>query len=116
MKIKTKIPVTYNDGLLGTKTDFVQGVITALSIRREFKMFIISYSYIDNENNEISNGNHTLSDTEINTLNELIKVDLPINFDTLTESEQTQVKYYKGFVQLMAETFNINKADIELID
>jgi hypothetical protein len=115
MKIKTKIQVNYNDGILGTKNDFVTGVINTINIRSDFKLFIISYTYSDSEGNEIKNSSYSLTDVEANNLYQSIKADLPANFSDLTEKEQLMYKYYNGFIQIMSQTFNIDKTDIEII-
>lgn len=115
MKIKTKTQVTYNDGILSTKSDTITGVINSISIRRNFTMFIIGYSYLDSNGNEIKQDSYILTDIEANDLYDLIKNDLPVDFSDLSQTEQTMYKYYNGFINLMAETFNIDKTDIELI-
>lgn len=116
MKIKTKIKVDYNDGLLGKKNDYVTGVINTISVRRNFTLFIIGYDYLDYEGNIIKSDSYSLTDVEINQLYDSIKSKLPENFTDLSEKEQMMVKYYNGFINIMAQTFNIDETNIEIIN
>ena len=116
MRIRTKIDVTYNDGLLGVKTSKIDGVIKGVALLNDFNYVDISYEYQDENGNVIHRGVYELHNEQIDQLSGEIFNYLPNSYNTLPERERMRIKHYSGFVLVMAQAFNIDpESDIEII-
>lgn len=115
MKIKTKIPVKYNNGLLNVETGLLFGKIQNVIIYSDFNNVEIVYQYEDENGNVIHQNVFVIKDDEIDNLSLNIFNLLPENYNELPERERMKMKYYSGFAIKMAETFEINIEDLEII-
>lgn len=113
MKIKTLIPVTYNNGITGQETGLVIGDLTGCSQQLKFG-FDSSYAfqYSSESNQTIANNIYQVSAEETNALYEVVKGEVPTD---LNYTDSTTYLYYLGFRIQMAQTFNISVNDIEII-
>jgi hypothetical protein len=119
MRIRTKIDVNYNQGVAGTSTGIVEGIIDSASwVNNQetdvFDKIGINYRYVDATNNPIYRDGLTINGTVyIDGLYEAIKASIP---EGLTHSKEEQTIFYLSFIQSMAATFDISPTDIEIIE
>jgi hypothetical protein len=113
MKIKTLVPVTYNNGITGQETGLVTGTLQSCNQQLRFG-FDSNYmfEYISESGKTIANNIYSVSEEDTNTLYELVKDEVPTG---LSYTETTTYLYYLGFRQKMAQTFGIQVSDIEII-
>ena len=113
MKIKTKIPVTYNNGITGQETGLVTGTLQGCNQQLRFG-FDSSYmfEYASESGQVIANNMYPVSAEETNGLYELVKGEVPTD---LNYTDQTLYLYYLGMKIKMAETFGISVNDIEIV-
>ena len=113
MKIKTLVPVTYNNGITGQETGLVTGTLSNCNQQVQFGFnsnFMFEYS---NESGKVlKNDMYPVTDEETNTLYNLVKNEVPNN---LSYTQATEYLYYLGFRVQMAQLFGISKSDIEII-
>lgn len=113
MKIKTLIPVTYNNGITGQETGLVTGNLQGCNQQIIFGFnsnFMYEYS---NESGKIlKNDMYPVTLEETNILYNLVKNEVPTN---LSYTDATIYLYYLGFRIQMAQTFGISESDIEII-
>jgi len=115
MKIKTKIPVTYNNGFSNQETGIVTGEIMICMQDYLSKNYNFNFQYL-NENGMVINtmsSNFILTKDEVNELYNSIKSSIPKN---LEHFETIELIYNIGFKVKMAETFGITINDIETIN
>ena len=113
MKIKTLVPVTYNNGIAGQETGLVTGNLQGCNQQLRFG-FDSNYMYeYSNESGQvIANNMYPVSAEETNALYEVVKNEVPIN---LSYTQATEYLYYLGFRVQMAQLFGILESDIEII-
>lgn len=113
MKIKTLVPVTYNNGIAGQETGLVTGNLQACSQQLRFG-FDSNYmfEYASESGQVIANNMYPVSAEETNALYEVVKGVVPTG---LSYTDSTTYLYYLGFRIQMAATFGITTADIEII-
>lgn len=113
MKIKTLIPVTYNNGITGQETGQVTGILQGCNqqIRFGFNSNFM-YEYSNESGKILKNDMYPVSDEETNVLYELVKNEVPTN---LSYTQATEYLYYLGFRVQMAQLFGILESDIEII-
>jgi hypothetical protein len=113
MKIKTLVPVTYNNGIAGQETGLVTGNLQACSQQLRFG-FDSSYmfEYASESGQVIANNVYPVSAEETNALYEVVKGQVPSN---LSYTDSTLYLYYLGFRVQMAQLFGILETDIEII-
>lgn len=113
MKIKTTVPVTYNNGIAGQETGLVTGNLQACSQQLRFG-FDSSYmfEYASESGQTIANNMYPVSAEDTNTLYELVKDQVPTG---LSYTDATTYLYYLGFRTQMAITFGIEVSEIEII-
>ena len=113
MKIKTLVPVTYNNGIAGQETGLVTGNIQTCNQQLRFG-FDSSYifEYTTENGQSLVNNVYNVTENEINTLYNLVKNEVPSN---LNYTQATEYLYYLGFRVEMARLFNIDESDIEVI-
>lgn len=113
MKIKTLIPVTYNNGVTGQETGLVTGTLSSCNQNLRFGFnsnFMYEYS---NENGQcLKNDIYPVTAEETNILYNLVKLEVPNN---LSYTQSTEYLYYLGFRVQMAQLFGISESDIEII-
>jgi hypothetical protein len=113
MKIKTLVPVTYNNGLTGQETGLVIGKLQGCQQQLRFG-FDSSYmfEYASESGQVIANNMYPVSAEETNILYETVKNEVPSN---LNYTQATEYLYYLGFRVQMAQLFGILESDIEII-
>jgi hypothetical protein len=113
MKIKTLVPVTYNNGITGQETGLVTGILQGCQqgIRFEFNNNFM-FEYSTESGQVIANNMYQVTAEETNTLYELVKSEVPSN---LNYTQSTEYLYYLGFRVQMAQLFGILESDIEII-
>jgi hypothetical protein len=113
MKLKTKIPVAYNSGLIGQTTSIVEGELMncSQSIRADFQSAFV-YEYKSEDGTIISSQPIFLTKEETNNLYEEVKTEIPLG---LSYTNSTEYLYYLGMKIKMAETFSITIDNIEII-
>lgn len=113
MKIRTTVPVTYNNGITGQETGLVTGVLQGCNQQLRFG-FDSSYmfEYTSESGQVIANNIYPVSAEETNALYDLVKGEVPSG---LNYTDSTTYLYYLGFRIQMAQTFGITTADIEII-
>ena len=113
MKIKTTIPVTYNNGVTGQETGLVTGNLSTCNQNLKYGFdsnFMFEYA---NESGKIlKNDMYPVNYEETNALYNLVKNEVPTN---LSYTQATEYLYYLGFRVQMAQLFGIAESDIEII-
>lgn len=113
MKIKTLVPVTYNNGIAGQETGLVTGNLQACSQQLRFGFDSqYMFEYASESGQTIANNMYPVSAEETNALYEVVKDQVPTG---LNYTDSTTYLYYLGFRIQMAATFGITTADIEII-
>ena len=113
MKIKTLVPVTYNNGITGQETGLVTGNLSSCNQQLRFG-FDSNYmfEYASESGQMIANNMYPVSAEETNALYEVVKGEVPTG---LNYTDSTTCLYYLGFRVQMAQTFGILESDIEII-
>jgi hypothetical protein len=113
MKIKTLVPVTYNNGITGQETGLVTGILQGCQQQLRFG-FDSNYmfEYASESGQTIANNMYPVSAEETNALYEMVKGEVPAG---LSYTDSTTYLYYLGFRIQMAQTFGILESDIEII-
>ena len=113
MKIKTTVPVTYNNGIAGQETGLVTGTLQGCNqqIRFGFNSNFM-YEYSNESGKVLKNDMYPVTAEETNTLYNLVKLEVPTN---LSYTQSTEYLYYLGFRVQMAQLFGISESDIEII-
>ena len=113
MILKTKIDVTYNQGVTGTATGIVQGqLLSAGWIDETFTKIGANYIYADANGNQIEKNGFVIEGDEIQNLYDSVIGFVPEGLDY--KSTQ-QYLYNLGFMSVMAQTFGIETTDIEIV-
>lgn len=112
MKIKTNIPVIYNDGIVAQTQGIVEGTLMLCNQRIDTSNFNFLFEYKKESGELIKSGAFEIQEPEITALYETVKDSIPSG---LSYTEQTQTLYYLGFRIQMAQTFGIELTDIDLI-
>lgn len=113
MKIKTLVPVTYNNGITVQETGLVTGTLQGCqqALRFGFESNYM-FEYTSESGQVIANNIYPVSAEETNALYEVVKGEVPTG---LNYTDSTTYLYYLGFKIQMASTFNISVNDIEII-
>jgi hypothetical protein len=113
MKIKTLVPVTYNNGIAGQETGLVTGILQGCNqgLRFGFESNYM-FEYATESGQTIANNMYPVSAEETNALYEIVKSEVPTG---LNYTDTTTYLYYLGFRIQMAQTFGISVNDIEII-
>ena len=118
MKIRTKIEVTYNSGIKSTETAIVEGhILNSSWTKGDYSELGFNYAYSlepDEAGNitVIHQGGFTLNEPQIEGLYQAIKGSVPSG---LTYAETQQYLHYLGFIIEMAQTFNVDPSDLEIV-
>ena len=113
MKIKTLIPVTYNNGIAGKETGLVTGTLSSCNQQVQFGFNSnCMFQYSSESGQMIANNMYPVTAEEINALYEVVKGEVPTG---LNYTDSTTYLYYLGFRIQMAGTFGISVNDIEII-
>lgn len=114
MKLRTLVPVTYNNGITGQETGLVIGNLQGCNQQLRFG-FESNYmfEYASESGQMIANNMYSITAEKTNTLYELVKNQVPTG---LNYTDSTTYLYYLGFRLQMAQTFGISVNDIEIIN
>lgn len=113
MKLKTLVPVTYNNGIAGQETGVVEGTLTNCNQQLEISFnSMYMFQYVSEVGQVISSNLYPVTEEETNTLYDLVKDEVPIS---LSYTDATTYLYYLGFRIKMAITFGIEVSEIEII-
>jgi hypothetical protein len=113
MKIKTTVPVTYNNGIAGQETGLVTGTLSSCNqqLRYGFDSNYM-FEYSSESSQIIASNMYPVTAEETNTLYNLVKLEVPTN---LSYTQATEYLYYLGFRIQMAQLFGILESEIEII-
>jgi hypothetical protein len=113
MKIKTLVPVTYNNGITGQETGLVTGTLSSCNQQVQFGFNSnFMFEYKTENGNKLKNDMYPVTAEETNTLYNLVKNEVPSN---LNYTQATEYLYYLGFRVQMAQLFGILESDIEVV-
>ena len=113
MKIKTLVPVTYNNGIASQETGLVTGNLQGCNQQLRFGFdSAFMFEYTSESGQVLANNMYPVSAEDTNTLYELLKGEVPTG---LSYTDTTTYLYYLGFRTQMAGTFGITVNDIEII-
>jgi len=112
MKIRTKIDVTYNNGVTGTKTGIVEGTLQDGLWMNNFNTVGANYIY-SADGVAFYKNSFSIDDDQIEVLYEAIKGSIPEGLDY---RDTNRFSFYLGFIFEMAQTFGINTTDIEIVE
>lgn len=114
MRLRTLVPVTYNDGIAATKDGIVTMALGSVSYTNDFTEIGVNYTYFDADNKPINTNAFFLKTAaEINGLFNIIQPQLP---PFVNEVDNTRWKFLYGARYQMAQTFGINVNQIEFYD
>lgn len=113
MKLRTLVPVTYNNGIVSQTSGIVTMELGSVAYTNDFANIGVNYTYTAEDGAQIkSDAFFVNGEEEINNLFLLISQNLP-NFTT--EVEYTRAKFLEGAKYQMALTYGIPVTDIEII-
>ncbi len=113
MKIKTLVPVTYNNGITGQETGLVTGKLQGCQQQLRFGFDSnFMYEYSNESGKSLVTNMYPVTSEDTNTLYNLVKNEVPTN---LSYTQSTEYLYYLGFRVQMAQLFGILESDIEII-
>ena len=102
MKIKTTVPVTYNNGIKGQETGLVTGNLQGCSQQLRFGFDSqYMFEYASESGQMISTNTYPVNAEYTNALYELVKDQVPTD---LNYTDSTTYLYYLGFRIQMAAT------------
>jgi hypothetical protein len=113
MKLKTLVPVIYNNGIAGQETSIVEGALTTCNqqLASTFDS-IYMFQYTSESGQVITSNIYPITAEEINALYVQVKGQVPTK---LNYTDSTTYLYYLGFRVQMAKTFGIEVSEIEII-
>ena len=113
MKLKTLVPVIYNNGIAGQETSIVEGILSTCNqqLTGAFDS-VYMFQYVSETGQVISSNLYPVTAEETNALYELVKDEVPTG---LSYTDSTTYLYYLGFRVQMATTFGIEVSEIEII-
>ena len=113
MKLKTLVPVIYNNGIAGQETSIVEGILTSCNqqLAGAFSSMYM-FQYVTEEGQVISSNLYPVTEEETNALYDLVKDEVPTG---LSYTDATTYLYYLGFRVKMAITFSIEVSEIEIL-
>ena len=113
MKLKTLVPVIYNNGIAGQETSIVEGILSTCNqqLTGAFDS-VYMFQYVSDTGQVISSNLYPVTEEETNTLYDLVKDEVPVG---LNYTDATTYLYYLGFRVKMAITFGIEISEIEII-
>lgn len=114
MRLKTKTDVTFNDGIKGQSTGKVIGMLGSIVYENDFTKIGVNCGYFKEDGTKLIEFPFFLHTAD--KINEMFTAIQPTLPPFANEVQNTQAKFMEGFKFLMAETFGITVADIEIID
>lgn len=118
MYVKSKVAVTYNDGIKSQASAIVEGhILSSAWTNGEYNQLGFNFAYTsvaDEEGNRtvLVKDGFTVDGDTIEQLYQAVKDSVPTD---LTYAETQQYLHYLGFIQEMATTFEIAPSDIEIV-
>jgi hypothetical protein len=113
MKIRTKIEVTYNDGVTGQTIGIVEGNIQDASWMNDFNTIGANYIYSKPDGTQFYKNGFYIENEQIDVLWNAIKGTIPEGLDY---RDTNRFAFYLGFIYEMAQTFSIELTDIEIVE
>jgi hypothetical protein len=113
MKLKTLVPVTYNNGIAGQETSIVEGILSTCNqqLGGSFNSMYM-FQYVSELGQVITSNLYPVTEEETNALYVQVKDEVPTD---LSYTDATTYLYYLGFRIKMAITFGIEVSEIEII-
>jgi hypothetical protein len=115
MVIKSLVNIQFNVDMITSINEKVIGEITRVEFSGDFQRLVVTYKYTSESDTLIKRGSMEFKGDEIDTLDSTVQQILPDDYDTYGERDKMMYKYLNGFKIKMAETFNIEVIDIEII-
>lgn len=115
MDIRTLINIQVNIDMTTSINEKVIGELTKVEFSGDFQRLVVTYKYSSESGILIKKGNIEFKGNEIDNLDSTVQQILPSDYDTYNERDKMMYKYLNGFKIKMAETFNIEVSDIEII-
>ena len=113
MKLKTLVPVIYNNGIAGQETSIVEGILSTCNQQLEVSFnSMYMFQYISEIGQVITSNIYPVTEEETNALYVQVKDEVPAG---LSYTDATTYLYYLGFRVQMAATFGILVSEIEII-
>jgi hypothetical protein len=113
MKLKTLVPVIYNNGITEQETSIIEGVLSTCNQQLEGSFnSMYMFKYISENGQIITSNIYPITAEEINALYVQLKGQVP---SKLNYTDSTTYLYYLGFRVQMATTFGIEVSEIEII-
>jgi len=114
MKLRTKIEVSFNDGIVSQSSAIVEGLLNSSHQMLRFGFdYNFGFEYIKEDGTRIAQGDFPLTKEEVNGLYEIVKSSIPVDLNYI---DATLYLYYLGMRVKMAETFGVSINDIEIIN
>jgi hypothetical protein len=113
MKLKTLVPVSYNNVIAGQETGIVEGILSTCNQQLEVSFnSLYMFQYVSEVGQVISSNLYPVTEEETNALYVQVKDEVPTG---LSYTDATTYLYYLGFRVKMAITFGIEVSEIEII-
>lgn len=113
LKLKTLVPVTYNDGIASQNTGIVMMELGNVVYQDNFSKIGVNFLYRAEDGRTVYSDTFFLvGEEQINQLFELIQPSLP---PFTNEVDYTRYKFITGAMYEMARTYSISISDIEIV-
>jgi len=113
LKLKTLVPVTYNNGIASQSTGIVIMELGNVTYQDNFSKIAVNFLYRSEDDRAVYSDTFFLvSEEQINQLFELIQPSLP---PFTNEVDYTRYKFITGAMYEMAKTYGIATSDIEIV-
>ena len=113
LKLKTLVPVTYNNGIASQNTGIVIMELGNVTYQENFSKIAVNFLYKSEEGLPVYSSTFFLvGEDKINELFEIIQPSLP---PFTNEVDYTRYKFIVGAMYEMATTYNISTSDIEIV-
>lgn len=112
MKLITNKAVTYNSGISSQTQGIVEGSLSNCIQDFNINNYSFSYRYVAEDGYLIKQSNFTITKEQVNVMYEAVKALLPTD---LSYFELTEYLYYLAFRMEMANTFNCQVTDIDIV-
>lgn len=113
MYIKSKVDVEFNTGVNSRETGKLIGKLESSAWMWEQKQAGCNYAYFKEDGTQVSKSGYLINEETIETLWNAVKDSIP---SELSHFDQSEMKFYLGFMHEMANIFGIEVSEIELIN
>lgn len=115
MVIKSLINIPFNIDMTTSINEKIIGEILRVELSGNFERLVVTYKYESESGILIKRGSLELKGDEIDNLSSLVNQIIPQDYETYSERNKVAYKYLNGFRIKMADTFNIEVTDIEIV-